>query len=313
MARSVKKGKTSPRKASRSRTTKTKKVSSAARIGNAAKKPSKATQVQTVEVVIDSSVLKLVAILVLGIIAVVALLVYGKANNGVVDREVKQAQEQRQKRVEAPSVIGGSPVLGKANAPVTIFEYGDYECPFCRRHDLQTFPQIKKEYIDTGKVKYVAKNLIVVPSHKPSAEPAAYASYCVYKIAGNDMFWKFREEVVNAFEQGKYGIPADGASRVNNPKKVVAGLRAIAKKLGVNMAKYDACMKDQKEAKQFVAKDQSYVESKIVPLVSGGVGTPLFVVCRTPKDNNTECKGPVILGAYPFDTFKKTIDSLLNK
>ena len=321
MARLVKSKKASPstKKAKTRTSTKAKASTTKATRRNSVKKNTNkkqlnANQTQTVEVVIDNSVLKLVGILVLGIVAVVGLLVYGKTNSTITTPNAQNAQQNvQQDATELPSVIGDSPVLGKADAPVTIFEYADFECPFCRRHELQTFPQIKKQYIDTGKVKYVAKNFIAVPSHKPSAEPTAYAAYCVYKTSGNNAFWKFKTSVVEAFEKGEYGIPADGETRVSNEKKLLAGLRKVAEKSGADLAKYDSCMKDLKYAKAFIAKDQSYVESKIAPLMPSGVGTPMFVICKTPKDNNTECKGPVIMGAYPFSQFKETIDSLLKK
>lgn len=321
MARSVKSKKNSPRtKSAKTRsnskinTRSAKSVANKSAKRNTHKKQLNTNQAQTVEVVIDNSVLKLVAILVLGIVAVVALLVYGKTTATITTPKAQTEQQNvQQDATELPSVIGDSPVLGKADAPVTIFEYADFECPFCRRHELQTFPQIKKEYIDTGKVKYVAKNFIAVPGHKPSAEPTAYAAYCVYKTAGNDAFWKFKTLVVEAFEKGEYGIPSSGEVRVSNKKKLLTGLREVAKKAGADLTKYDSCMKDLKDAKAFVARDQSYVESKIVPLMPSGVGTPMFVICKTPKDNNTECKGPVIMGAYPFSQFKETIDSLLKK
>ncbi len=283
------------------------------------KRPTKSRNLQKnkksvdyVEIKLDESVVKLVGILVIGIIAVVALFVYAKvhtpANGGIQIKEQNEAQAQK-----APSFIGDAPVLGDKDAKVTIFEYSDYECPFCRRHDMQTFPQIKSEYIDTGKVKYVAKNFIAVPSHSPIAEPTAYAAYCVYKTAGNEAFWRFKEDVVKAFEQGTDGISADSDKRAQDQKKLYEGLRNVAKKAGVNLDEYDKCMSNKTEAEKYVKADQDYVMSKIAPVFPNGVGTPMFVICKTPKNDKAECTGEVIMGAYPFENFKQAIDALLNE
>src|SRR3989344_3999170 len=61
-----------------------------------------------------------------------------------------------------PPAIGDDYVLGDANAPVTIIEFGDYQCPFCGRFFNQTEPQIRENYVKTGKVKFVYKDLIII-------------------------------------------------------------------------------------------------------------------------------------------------------
>src|SRR5437868_2511913 len=54
--------------------------------------------------------------------------------------------------------LDDDPILGDKNAPVTLVEFSDYECPFCKRHYDQTYPELKKNYIDTGKVKLVFRD-----------------------------------------------------------------------------------------------------------------------------------------------------------
>ena len=75
-------------------------------------------------------------------------------------------------------------VLGNANAPVTIIEFSDYQCPFCGRFWQQTLPLIKSEYIDTGKVKLIFRDFPLTSIH-PLAQPASEAAECVRKAAGN--------------------------------------------------------------------------------------------------------------------------------
>src|SRR3989344_9374562 len=66
-------------------------------------------------------------------------------------------------------------VLGDKNAPVTLIEFSDYECPFCKRHFTDVYPEIKKNYIVAGKVKLVYRDFIAVPSHNPLATSEAEA------------------------------------------------------------------------------------------------------------------------------------------
>src|SRR5690606_10632114 len=68
----------------------------------------------------------------------------------------------------------GDPFLGNADAPVVLIEFSDFQCPFCRRFWRETLPSIKEEYIDTGKVKFVYRDMPL--SIHPAALPAAMAS-----------------------------------------------------------------------------------------------------------------------------------------
>src|SRR3989344_7320374 len=80
------------------------------------------------------------------------------------------------------------PVLGDKNAPVTIIEFSDYQCPFCRKFWTEILPSIKSEYIDTGKVKFVYRDFPLTSIH-PSAEPAAEATNCVREQGGDEAYF----------------------------------------------------------------------------------------------------------------------------
>jgi len=86
--------------------------------------------------------------------------------------------------------IEGDPVLGSSNAPVTMVEISDFQCPFCGKYARETFPQIKKEYVDTGKVKIIFKNF-PLPMH-PNAQKAAEAAECA---ADQGKFWEYKEKL----------------------------------------------------------------------------------------------------------------------
>jgi protein-disulfide isomerase len=85
---------------------------------------------------------------------------------------------------------GTLPVLGNPNAPVKIVEFSDFECPFCRRFYQDTFPQLKKEYIDTGKVALYYRHL-PLPMH-PNAKPFANAAECANE---QGKFWQMHDQI----------------------------------------------------------------------------------------------------------------------
>lgn len=82
--------------------------------------------------------------------------------------------------------------LGDPNAPVTIIEYSDYQCPFCRRHVLETVPQIKANFIDTGQVYYVFKDFPIASLH-PLAYRLHEAALCAGQSGGSDVYWQVHD------------------------------------------------------------------------------------------------------------------------
>ena len=86
--------------------------------------------------------------------------------------------------------IEGEPVLGSPDSPVTLVEISDFQCPYCGKFARETFPQIEKEYIDTGKVKAVFKNF-PLPAHT-YAQKAAEAGECANE---QGKFWDYQEKL----------------------------------------------------------------------------------------------------------------------
>ncbi len=163
-------------------------------------------------------------------------------------------------------------VLGDKNAPVTIVEFSDYQCPFCARFWSQTLPSIKKEYIDTGKVKLVFRDFPLESIH-PMALPAAIAAECVKEKGGDSAYFKIHDKI---FE--------------NQASLSKDNLVSWAKELEYDIK---SCL-DSEKYKSEVKKDLSDGSSY------GVQGTPAFFV-----------NGKLISGAYPFSTFKQLIDAEL--
>jgi len=170
--------------------------------------------------------------------------------------------------------IGDSPVMGKADAPVTIVEFSDYECPFCGKFFSQTLSQIDNEYIKTGKVKLVYKDFPL--DFHPNAQKAAEAARCVREQKGDDGYWKIHDKM---FE--------------NQQELGVENYKKWARSFGVVGSKFDECLDKGKYA-DAVKKDYDYGQQLRV------TGTPGFFI-----------NGKLVSGAQPFNAFKQIIDAEL--
>lgn len=176
--------------------------------------------------------------------------------------------------------IDDDPIKGKADAPVTIVEFSDYECPFCKRNHDQVFPQIAKEYIDTGKVRYIFRDY-PLGFHK-RAKPAAVAANC----AGEQgKYWEMHEYLF----QSKANLTDDKFIEFANSN-------------GLDVPKYEACLKDNKHDAEI---DNDFKDGQNY----GVRGTPSFFIGKT--TDGKEMTGVYIRGARPFDAFKTEIDKIL--
>jgi len=174
----------------------------------------------------------------------------------------------------------GFPSMGSKDAPVTIVEFSDFQCPFCRRHFSNTLPQIKSDYVDTGKVRYVLVDN-PIPSHR-YARPAAEAAHCA---EDQGKYW----EMHNYLFSNQNRIQPD-----NFP--------AFAKDLGLNEKDFAACMAANRHESQIQAGER-------LAAAAGARGTPSFVLGKTAPDGSVT--GEVIVGAKAFTMFKDRFDQLL--
>jgi protein-disulfide isomerase len=182
----------------------------------------------------------------------------------------KQLTEQFEKGFASRAKIdvGNSPSKGPADAPITVIEFSDFQCPFCSR-GRSTIDEVMKAY--PGKIRLVFKNF-PLPMH-PEALPAAKAAMAANK---QGKFW----EMHDAFFDNQQKLGQDF-------------FLAKAKDLGLDVAKFQADMKDP-EIEKAIKADQE-AGSK-----NGVQGTPGFFLNGVP-----------VLGAFPVDHFKKVVDRLL--
>jgi protein-disulfide isomerase len=116
--------------------------------------------------------------------------------------------------------VKDSPVLGSADAPVTVVEFTDYQCTYCLRFIQQTFPKLKEQFIDTGKVRWVVRDM-PLGFHK-NARKAAQAAHCAGE---QDKFWEMR-----------------GVLFANAKKLEEENLPSYAQTLGLDMTAFDSCL-----------------------------------------------------------------------
>jgi protein-disulfide isomerase len=178
--------------------------------------------------------------------------------------------------------LGDNWIRGTNSAKVTLIEFTDYQCPYCGRYVHDTYPQIAKEYVDTGKVRYVMLDLPLESMHR-NAFKAAEAAHC-------------------AGDQGKYWEMHD---RLFSNQQTLDPLAPHAEAVGLNKAAFEKCMS---EGKYTAAVRLDLAESQKV----GITGTPGFVVAVTDPKDPKKAKGVTFLrGAQPFDSFKNALDQAL--
>ena len=204
-----------------------------------------------------------------------------KVQQGVEDYIAKQKEEEQKaieeankpQKVEDVS-IDDDAVLGDPNAPVTIVEFSDYQCPFCGRHVAQVFPEIEKNYIDTGKVKYVFRDMPLTQLHSNAIE-LAIAAECA---GDQDKYFEMHDKL---FAHQDANSPED--------------IKKYANEIGLDLSAFNSCVENETPMDEIMA-DMADGEKY------GVRGTPGFFI-----------NGWNLAGAYPYEDFEKLIEQELNK
>ena len=165
-------------------------------------------------------------------------------------------------------------VLGDPDAPVTIIEFSDYQCPFCARHFQETWPQLKAEFVDTGRVWYVFKDFSITSIH-PQAPQAHEAARCAGEQGA---YWAMHDRL--------FARQAEWAGRSDH----VATFKGYAAELELETAAFDVCL----DSGRWVGA----VNADLAEGAGLGVrGTPTFFINDYP-----------LVGAQPYETFQYAID-----
>ena len=202
-------------------------------------------------------------------------------------RQIRQLLEKQQARapqaqgeqvVKAKVNLEGFAMLGSKEAPLTIVEFTDYQCPFCQRFHTTAFPELKKNYIDTGKVRFYSRDMPL--DFHPDAMRAAEAGRC----AGEQgQFWQLRDVM--------------GA----NPNKLdMDSLVADATDLKMDVKAFRACVESEKY--------KNAVQTDVMEAMKiGANGTPTFVIGKSTPDG---VDGELVVGAQPYPMFEEKLKEL---
>jgi protein-disulfide isomerase len=173
------------------------------------------------------------------------------------------------------------PSIGSANAPVKVMEFGDFKCPYCKNFHDQIYPQLKKDFIDTGKVQMFFTNYEFIG---PDSMTAAIAGESIYK-QNNDAFWKYYDAIYA--NQGKEDqIWATPEFLIDLVKKNVSG---------VDVNKLSEDLKNKTYEKDVLADNEIARNSKITEIPT------IFV------------NGKKVEGSMDYSKLKKAIEEALKK
>jgi len=195
---------------------------------------------------------------------------------------------QAPKQQSTPSIIQVSldddPFKGNPNAPVTVVEFSDFQCPFCLRFYIQTLPAIEENYIDTGKIKFVYRDFPIDSIH-PNARPVHIAAECADE---QGKFWEYHDVLFENQGQWNRLSSADLSSQLNR----------YATSMGLDSANFDSCLSSQSMADEVNADFLQAAQY-------GATGTPTFFIGNE-KDGFIK-----LVGAQPYAVFQAAIDAQL--
>ena len=179
------------------------------------------------------------------------------------------------KAVSVEETVDDDAVKGDPNAPVTIVEFSDFECPYCGKYIKESYPQIIANYVETGKVKYMFRDFPLVQLH-PHAAGAANAAECIRDQGGDDMFFDYHDVLF----QNQKALDVDS-------------LKQYAADFDIDQAEFASCVDNNKFADE-INKDFSDGQAL------GVGGTPGFFI-----------NGKPLIGAQPYAAFEAAIEEAL--
>jgi protein-disulfide isomerase len=180
--------------------------------------------------------------------------------------------------------VAGAATKGRPDARLVVVEFSDFQCPFCGRYTRDTLPQVERDYVETGKIRYVFRHLPLERLH-PLALRAAEAGDCAHQ---QGRFWPMHSRLFG----NQMGLGE-------------ADLTRSAEALGLDMPVFQRCMVTQSASPARVRQDQAE------GLRAGISGTPTFFI-GTMTGNGKVHVLKRMVGAQPYAAFKTALDGLLS-
>lgn len=211
---------------------------------------------------------------------------FDKFAAGYQERQEATANAEKSEIAKNVPVISDTDhVLGNRDANITIFEYSDFECPYCKRFSKTPAEVVKKS---EGEVNTVYRHFDGL--HVPLSTKEAHASECAAEIAGNDMFWEYHDELYKRTDSNGRSLKKTGEYGLD-----ISELAVIAKDLKIDATKFKTCM------------DSNKYDAKIKAQTAGGeqagvTGTPGVII-----RNNTTGEVRTLPGAVPIEMVEAAI------
>lgn len=203
---------------------------------------------------------------------------------GVVATQIPQPTQPSNTKIS----VDDDPVLGNPDAPVTVIEFSDYECPFCKRSFDDMLVKLKAEYVATGKVKMVLRDF-PLSFHEPKATEEAVAANCAREQGGDSVYVAYHNKIF--------------AYALSNGAGTSKSLSDIAVEIGIDRTKFESCIANN-DYEAEVQKDISDGNAAFVG------GTPTYYVGKSSPDGIIDAQ--IIVGAVPYESIKPVIESYLN-
>ena len=178
--------------------------------------------------------------------------------------------------------VGDAAVKGTAGAKLTLIEFSDFECPYCGSYVRESYPQIDRDYVSTGKIRYVFRHFPLTPLH-PRAQKAGEAAECARR---EGKFWPLHDRLF-------------ANQKALDPASLVEHARAV----GLDAKAFETCLNG--EATSTVLADLDLGER------IGVSATPTFLLGFTQKDGSVHVVERLI-GAKPYQSIKSSLDRLLS-
>jgi protein-disulfide isomerase len=217
----------------------------------------------------------------------ITLVIFG-FNNSSNEMGLSMEPSPKIEQVESTKITmdifmsNGSPILGDPNAPITLVEFGDYQCHYCNVFFQTIEDDIIKNYVKTGKVKMIFKDYNIIG---PDSINASHGAHCANE---QGLFWEYHDTLYSNW------------TGENNGWASPRNLTIFAEEVNADMDKWTQCMNEKSHS---ITINESNNDARSLELT----GTPAFFVI------NSEGKVSKLFGAQPFEVFKKIFDNQLER
>ena len=185
----------------------------------------------------------------------------------------------QEEKITTQSLIqNGSPIMGNPSAPITIVEWGDYQCTFCYKFHQSSKNTLIEEYVNTGRINFVFRDF---PLNGSDSVLAAQASYCA---DDQGKYWEYHDEIYKNWAGERTGWVTRQS------------LDQFANTVGLDLIQFSKCLDDKKY-------QQRVLENEKFGVKIGIKATPSFLIFNNEKITKVE-------GNQPFSVFRQVIDTI---